>query len=151
MKRFTRGAVYLLLLTGLFFVGITFDVSYYHRFGISPLGEAIPRMDMSGSGGGLFIDTAWKYIFTYIFPFFTGIFNYLAGFAVRDFLRPLVVSGGLARDLTSVPVTLKDIGYCFALVSGLLNILVMFDAFDIAANKETFGDDMGARRKRWTV
>jgi hypothetical protein len=35
-----------------------------------------------------------------------------------------------------VPVTTRDIGYCFALLAGLLNLLVMMDAYDLACNLE---------------
>jgi len=150
--RYTKGIVFFLILSSLFFIGITFDVNYYHQFGISPLGEAVPAMEQSSSGAsGMFIDNAWKYLFTYVFPFFTGILNYFIGFGLRDVLRPLLVNMGLATDLMRVPVTVKDIGYCFALVSGLLNILVMLDAFDIASNNEFFGDDKVSARKRWVA
>lgn len=148
--RIAKGVAFLVILSCLFMIGITFDTNYYHRFGISPMGEMVPPMEQSGSGGGaMMIDSAWKYVFTYLFPFFTGIVNYLGGFAMRDILRPLLMSFGLASDLSRVPVTVKDIGYCFALISGLLNILVMLDAFDLATNAEMFGDDKGSKRKRW--
>ena len=151
MGRFAKGVLLFAILTVMFFVGVTFDTDYFHRFGISPMGEQFkPIEDRGGSSADEgAIDKIWKYLFTYIFPFIVGIGTYVVGFAMKDGLRPVVLSLGLAKDLSTVPVTVKDIGYCFALLSGLLNILVMMDAYDVAYNEELFKDSAQDRREKW--
>ena len=150
MGRFAKGLVFMAVLGGMFFAGITLDTDYYHRFGISVMGEKMPPIeDRGGAGEEGTVDRVWKYLFTYVYPFVVGLGAYVSGFALREFLRPLVVSFGLASDLSSVPVMVKDIGYCFALLSGLLNILVMMDAFDLAYNAEVFDDPSRGRKEKW--
>ena len=151
MGRFAKGFLLFAILTGMFFLGISFDTDYYYRFGISPMGEEIAPIEDKGGGSeeqGI-IDMVWKHLFTYVYPFIVGIGNYVLAFFAKDFLRPLVISLDLAKDLSRVPVTVKDIGYCFALISGLLNILVMMDAYDIAFNEELFKDSVKDRREKW--
>jgi len=151
MGRFAKGFLLFAVLTGMFVVGVTFDQDYFHRFGISPMGEQFPPIEDRGgsSADEGTIDMIWKYAFTYVFPFITGIGTYVVGFAMRDMVRPLVLTLGLAKDLATVPVTYKDIGYCFALLSGLLNVLVMMDAYDVAYNAELFKDSAQDRREKW--
>ncbi len=120
-------------------------------FSYDPMGEQFKAIEDRGGGSsdeGL-IDKTWKYVFTYVFPFIVGLGSYVGGFFIRDLLRPLVLAIGLAPDLSSVPVTVKDIGYCFALLSGLLNILVMMDAYDVAFNAELFSGNVKDRREKW--
>lgn len=151
MGRIAKGLVFLLVLTGMFVAGITFDTDYYHRFGISPMGETFEPIADQGDGptGEGLIDVGWKYLFTYVFPFVTGIVVYVGGFFLRDVLRPLITSFSFIPDLATVPVTVKDIGYCFALLAGLLNVLVMMDAYDVAFNAELFREAAESRREKW--
>ena len=151
MKRYAKGLLLFAVLTAMFLIGITFDTDYFHRFGISPMGEQFQAIEDRGGSStdeGA-IDRIWKYLFTYVFPFVVGIGTYVVGFFFKDGLRPLVISLDLAKDLSTVPVTVKDIGYCFALLSGLLNILVMMDAYDVAFNDELFKDSAQDRREKW--
>jgi len=144
-----KGAVLFVVLVGMFVVGIALDSDYFHRFGISPMGEQFePIQDQSGAGDEGWIDPAWRILFTYVFPFVVGIGTYLLGFVLRDVVRPIMTMFPFIPDTTHVPVTVKDIGYCFALLSGLLNILVMMDAYDVAYNAELF-DETEERRDRW--
>lgn len=150
MGRFAKGVLFFLILSMMFLVGITFDTDYFYRFGVSPMGEKFqPIEDRGGTGDEGLIDRVWKYLFTYVFPFVVGIGTYVVGFAIRDVLRPMVLTLGLTSDLSAVPVMIKDIGYCFALLAGLLNILVMMDAFDVAYNAELFKDSAQGRREKW--
>src|SRR5688572_23723749 len=82
-------------------------------------------------------------VFTYGYPFFVGFGNYVIGYKWSQISEPWIgqVPGVLKPD--EVPVTTRDIGYCFALLAGLLNLLVMMDAFDIACNR----DELARRRK----
>jgi hypothetical protein len=141
-----RALVFFLLLTALFFAGVFLERDFYTKFG-PPIIAGPPeptgpirdqRDDLEGT-----VDKVWKVVFTYGYPFFVGFGNYCIGYKWSQVSEPWIgsVPGVLKPD--EVPVTTRDIGYCFALLAGLLNLLVMMDAFDIACNR----DELARRRK----
>lgn len=141
-----RALVFFVLLSAMFYAGVFLERDFYHKFGDSILGKEPAdtvqlrdqRDDLEGA-----VDKVWKVVFTYGYPFFVGFGNYLVGHGWSRFTEPWIaqVPGVLKPD--EVPVTTRDIGYCFALLAGLLNLLVMMDAFDIACNR----DELARRRK----
>lgn len=141
-----RAVVFFVLLSAMFYAGVFLERDFYHKFGDSILGkepsDTVPLRDQRDDLEGA-VDKVWKVVFTYGYPFFVGFGNYLAGHRWSTFTEPWIgrVPGVLKAD--EVPVSTRDIGYCFALLAGLLNLLVMMDAFDIACNRE----ELARRRK----
>jgi hypothetical protein len=155
-----RAAIFFCVLSCLFFVGVFLEREFYTKFGAGLFPRVRHQVQSLMSGAGAappdelaprethdelegFVDKAWKVIFIYAYPFFVGVGNYAIGAKWSDWTGPYItrVPGVLKAD--EVPVTVRDIGYCFALLSGLLNLLVMMDAYDIACNEEEL-----ARRAR---
>jgi len=132
LGRRCRAAVFFAVLSFLFFSGVFLDHGFYTKFN-----SGLPPDRFEGA-----TDRAWKLVFTYGFPFFVGVSNYLAGLGWVKLSAPWLVYVPGVQSIEQVPVTTRDIGYCFALLAGLLNLLVMMDAYDIAWNR----DDLARRR-----
>jgi hypothetical protein len=135
-----RAAVFFVVLSSLFFTGVFLEREFYFKFGpgllATPPQDTIPIRDHRGDELEGNVDKIWKVIFVYGYPFFVGFGNYAIGLKWTAMTAPLVkaIPGVLKPD--EIPVTTRDIGYCFALLSGLLNLLVMMDAYDISCNEE---------------
>lgn len=139
-----RGVALFLILTLMFLFGVTLHpdadkgggfYSKYHSniFKSYEAGSAAFQQTDRGRDVEGPIDSLWRFIFIYGYPFFVGLFNYLAGFLWQgsQFVDTL-----LPFKRAAIPVGIKDIGDCFALLSGLLNLLVMLDAYDLAVNRQ---------------
>lgn len=135
-----RAAVFFVLLSAMFYAGVFLEREFYYKFGdgmlVSQPRDTIPIRDHRPDELEGNVDKAWKVIFVYGYPFFVGFGNYAIGVKWTAATAGLMkyVPGVLKPD--EVPVTTRDIGYCFALLAGLLNLLVMMDAYDIACNQE---------------
>jgi hypothetical protein len=143
-----RALVFFVLLSALFFTGVFLERDFYVKFGNGLIATAPPdpqireqRDDLEGV-----VDKVWKVVFVYAYPFFVGFGNYAVGYKWQQLTEPLVASVPGVLNPREIPVTTRDIGYCFALLAGLLNLLVMMDAYDIACNREEL-----ARRKKATA
>ena len=140
-----RAALFFVLLSALFYSGVFLERDFYTKFGKGMLRSAeeqpLAMRDRDELEG--YVDRAWKVIFVYAYPFFVGFGNYVVGLKWSDMMAPYIthVPGVLKAD--EVPVTTRDIGYCFALLAGLLNLLVMMDTYDIACNL----DELKERKK----
>jgi hypothetical protein len=135
-----RALAFFALLSAMFYFGVFLEREFYHKFddggllssvNVHPLQARDRTDDLEGT-----VDRAWKLIFKYAYPFFVGFGNYVVGWKWSEHAERWIarVPGVLKKD--EVPVSTRDIGYCFALLSGLLNLLVMMDCFDIACNEE---------------
>ncbi len=134
-----KGILFLLLLGGMFVAGVTLDVDFYHKYGMSLVGEKydVPAEEaMLAQRQDSLLDRVWAVGFTYLFPFCIGVITYFTGFLLKGKLLSLLVGMHLLSDPAMMPVYVKDIGYCFAIVAGLLNIVVMLDAYDTGWNEE---------------
>lgn len=135
-----RAAVFFVVLSAMFYSGVFLEREFYYKFGdgllVSQPRDTIPIRDHRPDELEGAVDKVWKVIFVYAYPFFVGFGNYAVGVkwvsATAGMMKS--VPGVLKPD--EIPVTTRDIGYCFALLAGLLNLLVMMDAFDIACNNE---------------
>lgn len=135
-----RAAVFFVVLSAMFYAGVFLEREFYYKFGpgllMAPPQDTIPIRDHRPDELEGAVDKIWKVIFVNAYPFFVGFGNYYIG------TKWLAATSGLMKNVPGVlnpaeiPVTTRDIGYCFALLAGLLNILVMMDAFDIACNDE---------------
>ncbi|MBI4862287.1 MAG: hypothetical protein HY815_18820 [Candidatus Riflebacteria bacterium] len=145
LGRRARGLVFFVVLSSLFFGGVFLEREFYTKFGHGLLRSKEEVVPYRSSGEDLegVVDKTWKVIFVYAYPFFVGFGNYCIGLVFSDATAPLVAHIPGVQKATEIPVTTRDIGYCFALLAGLLNLLVMMDSFDIAANEEEL-----ARRKQ---
>lgn len=135
-----RAAIFFVVLSSMFYSGVFLEREFYYKFGDGLLRkqprESTPvRPDKADELEGN-VDKVWKVIFVYGYPFFVGFGNYAIGLQWTDATQTWIgaVPGVLKPE--EVPVTTRDIGYCFALLAGLLNLLVMMDAYDIACNQE---------------
>lgn len=141
LGRTGRGVVFLVVLSALFFVGVSLERDYYTKFGENNFGlpsqssDSIHHSAEPAEDEGM-LDKVWKWIFTYVYPFLVGIVNYFLGHKWAAVTVPMVLSLPFVENIHEVPVTVRDIGYCFALLAGLLNILIMMDAYDIACNRD---------------
>lgn len=141
LGRTGRGVTFLVVLSALFFAGVSLERDYYTKFGENQFGLASQSSDSIHHTGepaedeGM-LDKVWKWIFTWVYPFLVGIINYFLGFKWAAVTAPLVIQLPFVENIHEVPVTVRDIGYCFALLAGLLNILIMMDAYDIACNRD---------------
>ncbi|MBI2943358.1 MAG: hypothetical protein HYY25_04085 [Candidatus Wallbacteria bacterium] len=140
-----RGAVLFVVLTAMFMFGVTLhpdaergggffakykkNILHTYQDYQAPFQQTDRGRDLEGP-----IDTVWRLVFIYLYPFFVGIVNYLVGFFWQS---SQYVDALLPYRRGEIPVAVKDIGDCFALLSGLLNLLVMLDAHDLAVNRET--------------
>lgn len=136
-----KGVLLLVLLTGMFIAGVSMDPDYYGKFGPGPFVKApqvalqdVNLAELAKDEGT--VDRVWRFVFTYLYPFVVGFVPYLLGSALQAAGGGLVCALPFVESWSKMPVTVKDIGYCFALVAGLLNVLVMLDAYDIAYNAE---------------
>lgn len=141
LGRRLKGLLLLLLLSGMFLVGVSMDPDYYGKFGSGPFVKApavalhdVNLAELSKDEGA--VDKIWRFLFTYVYPFIVGFVPYLVGSFFQAVGGSMVCALPFVESWSKVPVTVKDIGYCFALVAGLLNILVMLDAYDIAYNAD---------------
>ena len=141
LGKWQRGIAFLVLLSVLFFVGVSLERDFYTKFGPNVFGldvqhpaRMIPPEGPPDEEGML--DMVWKFVFIYLYPFFVGIVNYVLGYHWTLASSSLVVSLPFVETIHTIPVTVRDIGYCFALLAGLLNLLVMMDAYDIACNMD---------------
>jgi hypothetical protein len=140
-----RALTFFVLLSALYFAGVFLERDFYVKFGpgllVTPEPEARiveQRDDLEGT-----VDKVWKVVFVYAYPFFVGFGNYALGVPWSNATAPLIASVPGVLNTKEIPVTTRDIGYCFALLSGLLNLLVMMDAYDIACNR----DELAKRKK----
>lgn len=146
--RKTKAAVFFGLLGGLFLVGISLDPDYYQKFGASILGPPnfdpaqLPPVPPQPGGPEGLVDWASRVIFTYVFPFCVGFFMFVLGHVIQPLVWGLYQGMGLVGIPGEAPVAIKDVGYCFAQLAGLLNILAMMDAYDIGYNRALY-------EKRW--
>ncbi|MBI3894105.1 MAG: hypothetical protein HY303_21510 [Candidatus Wallbacteria bacterium] len=140
-----RGMALFLVLTAMFLVGVTlhpdadrgggfyakYKKNVFHTYEdyTAPFQQTDRGRDLEGP-----IDTIWRLVFIYLYPFFVGLVNYLAGFLWQG---SHYVDALLPYRRAEIPVAVKDIGDCFALLAGLLNLLVMLDAYDLAVNRRT--------------
>ena len=136
-----RAAVFFVVLTGMFFGGVFLEREFYFKFGPGMLTAGPPETsqilhDRRGDELEGVVDKVWKVIFVYAYPFFVGIGNYCIGWPWTVATERFVMYIPGVLKPAEIPVTTRDIGYCFALLSGLLNLLVMMDAYDIACNEE---------------
>ena len=135
-----RALVFFLTLSAMFYAGVFLEREFYYKFGngilVNQPQDTIQIRDHRPDELEGAVDKVWKVIFVYAYPFFVGFGNYAIGVkwsaATVDLMK--YVPGVLNPQ--EVPVTTRDIGYCFALLAGLLNLLVMMDAYDIACNQE---------------
>jgi hypothetical protein len=139
--RRAKGLTFLGVLSLIFLVGISMDPDYYQKFGpglLGPvkLGVPLPKLGPDAHEG--FVDSASRVLFTYVFPFCVGLVDYLIGYVVQPILWGFYQSMGFVGDAAKAPVAVKDVGYCFAQLAGLLNLLVMMDAYDCGYNDALF-------------
>lgn len=150
LGRRAKAATFFVVLGLLFLVGITLDPDYYQKFGPGLLGGSplLPPQDWAGPDNheGV-VDTASRVLFTYVFPFCVGLVNYLIGFALQPIAWGAYQGLGLVPAAAEAPVPLKDVGYCFAQLAGLLNLLVMMDAYDQGYNDRLLEDRYGGEGK----
>ena len=73
--------------------------------------------------------------------------NYVVGFFLQPVAWKTYQGMGLVGNATEVPVSIKDVGYCFAQLAGLLNLLVVMDAYDTGVNDELFEAQFGRSRR----
>ncbi len=140
-----RGVALFLILTAMFLFGVTlhpdadngggFFGKYKKNIFKSYQGReaAFQQTDRGRDMEGP-IDKAWRFVFIYGYPFFVGIFDYLAGYLWQG---SEFVEAVLPYERSEIPVAAKDIGDCFALLAGLLNLLAIMDAYDLAVNRRT--------------
>lgn len=137
-----KAVAFLLLLGGLFFVGISLDPDYYQKFGAGILGPpriaGLEAVEGAADGNEGLVDIVSRVLFTYVFPFCVGFVHYLVGWWVQPFMWGAYQGLGLVGNPGEAPVSIKDVGYCFAQLAGLLNLLAMMDAYDISANRELY-------------
>ena len=139
LGRRRRALVFFCLLSLLFYAGVFLEQDFFSKFGYGILksrtdqssGLREVRDDLEGA-----VDKTWKVVFTYAYPFFVGFGNYVVGLKWVEWAGPYIVNVPGVAKATEIPVTTRDIGYCFALLAGLLNLLIMMDAYDIACNEE---------------
>lgn len=141
-----RGLAFFFILTAMFFVGVTLHPDapeaggFYGKYGqnvfkeypsLTP-GQPCDGRDLEGP-----VDAVWRFLFIYAYPFFVGFGNYLMAFFWQG---SAFVDRVLPYARGEIPVALKDIGDCFALLAGLLNLLVMMDSYDVACNKDILAE-----------
>lgn len=147
-----RAAVFFVVLSAMFYGGVFLEREFYFKFGDGMLAQAprdtIPIRDHRADELEGNVDKIWKVIFIYGYPFFVGFGNYALGLKWTAATAGMIqyVPGVLKPD--EIPVTTRDIGYCFALLAGLLNLLVMMDAYDIACNKEELARRAAAKKEK---
>ena len=140
-----RGLALFLVLTAMFLFGVTLHPDADRAGGFFAKYEKnifktydsgvfrFPQTDAGREGEGP-VDAVWRVIFIYLYPFFVGIIDYMAGFLWQG---SRFVDQLLPYARGEIPVAVKDMGDCFALLAGLLNLLVMLDAYDLAVNRQT--------------
>lgn len=146
-----KGLFFLGILSLLFLLGVSLDPDYYQKFGPGFLGASpiLPDQEWPGPDGaeGL-IDTVSRVLFIYVFPFCVGLGNHILGYILQPTLWGIQQALGVVQDPMTTPVPLKDVGYCFAQLAGLMNLLVMIDAYDGGSNEllyqKLYGDEANA-------
>lgn len=136
-NRRAKGLIFLGVLSLLFLVGVSLDPDYYQKFGPGILGPVKLGAPLGPQGPDMhegLVDGASRILFTYVFPFCVGFLNYLVGFILQPVLWGLYQGAGFVGEAGRAPVAVKDVGYCFAQLAGLLNLLVMMDAYDCGYN-----------------
>lgn len=147
LGRYTKAAAYGLVLGALFLVGVSLDPDYYQKFGPGFLGASpiLPPQEWPGPDANEgFVDTASRVLFTNVFPFCVGAVNYVVGYYLQPVAWGFYEGLGWVPKAVEAPVSLKDVGYCFAQLAGLLNLLVMMDAYDQGFNDRLYAARFGA-------
>ncbi len=143
-----KGLTFLVVLGLVFLFGVSLDPDYYQKFGPSLIGpptfsiEDLPRVPGESDAAEGFVDKASRVLFTWVFPFCVGFFTFVVGHVIQPLLWGLYRWAGWVGSPAEAAVALKDVGYCFAQLSGLLNLLTMMDAYDIGYNRSLY-------QKRW--
>jgi hypothetical protein len=149
LGRRAKGLTFLAVLTLLFLVGISMDPDYFQKFGPGMFGPSklLPSGEWAGPDGHEgFVDSASRILFTYVFPFCVGLADYFLGYVLQPILWAFYQSLGFVGKASEAPVAVKDVGYCFAQLAGLLNLLVMMDAYDCGYNDALFEKQYGEEK-----
>lgn len=144
-----KGLAFLGILGGLFLLGVSLDPDYYQKFGKSLIGYPnfdpavlphVPGLEDPAEG---LVDKVSRILFTYVFPFCVGFFAFIVGHVLQPLFWGFYQAIGFVGSPAEAPVAIKDVGYCFAQLAGLLNLLTMMDAYDIGYNQVLY-------EKRWS-
>lgn len=149
LGRRRKALTFLIILGVLFLVGVSMDPDYYQKFGPGLLGPS-PLLPGQALGGpdrneGT-VDILSRVLFTYVFPFCVGLVNYVVGYVLQPLAWGLYKALHLVGEPGETPVAIKDVGYCFAQLAGLLNLLVMMDAYDTGYNEALKEERYGKSR-----